>query len=102
MSQEITQLVMIEVQPGKRQEQIDTYNYLLPLVSAEEGCLEYELKAVEGDENKFILVEKWASEAALEFHDNTYYMKKADSENHVFRAKPAEVVRLVDFVICDC
>lgn len=95
MKAEISQLVMIEVQPGKRDDQIKAYNNLLPLVSAEEGCLQYDLKAVEGDENKFVLVEKWASKAALEFHDNTDYMKKADSENHIFRAKPAEVLRLL-------
>jgi quinol monooxygenase YgiN len=65
-------------------------------VLAEQGCLEYDLKAIEGNENKFVLVEKWVSEEALEFHDNTDYMQKADSLNHTFRARPAEVIKLVD------
>jgi quinol monooxygenase YgiN len=96
MKKEISQLIMIEVKPGQRDEQIKAYNKLVPLVLAEQGCLEYDLRAVEENENKFVLVEKWISEGALEFHDNTDYMKKADSLNHNFRAKPAEVIRLVD------
>ncbi len=96
MSQEISLLIMIEVQAGKRDEQIKAYKKLTPLVLAEEGCLEYRLQAVEGNENKFVLVEKWKSEEALSFHDNTDYMKEADSKNHLFRAKPAKVIRLVD------
>ena len=96
MSQEISLLIMIEVQAGKRDEQIKAYKKLAPLVLAEEGCLEYKLQAVEGDENRFVLVEKWKSEEALSFHDNTDYMKEADSKNHMFRAKPAKVIRLAN------
>ena len=96
MSKEISQLIMIEVKAGRRDDQIKAYNRLAPLVLAEEGCLEYRLQAVEGNENKFVLVEKWKSEEALSFHDNTDYMKEADSKNHLFRAKPAKVIRLVD------
>jgi len=96
MRKEISQLIMIEVKPGQRDEQIKAYNKLSPLVLAEEGCLEYVLKSIEDNENKFVLVEKWISEEALEFHDNTDYMKKADSLNHIFRARSAEVIRLVD------
>ena len=96
MSQEISLLIMIEVQAGKRDEQIKAYKRLAPLVLAEEGCLEYKLQAVEGNENKFVLVEKWKSEEALSFHDNTDYMKEADRKNHMFRAKPAKVIRLAN------
>jgi len=96
MDKEISQLIMIEVKPGHRDEQIKAYNELVSQVLAEKGCLEYDLRAVDGSENKFVLVEKWVSEQALEFHDNTDYMKKADSLNHLFRAKPAKVIRLTD------
>ena len=96
MNKEISLIIMIEVKPGQREEQIKAYNELAPKVLAEEGCLEYNLQAVDGDENKFVLVEKWKSEEALAFHDNTDHMKEADSKNHLFRAKPAEVMRLVD------
>ena len=95
MRKEISQLIMIEVKPGQRDEQIKAYSKLAPLVLAERGCLKYDLKAIEGNENKFVLLEKWTSKEALEFHDNTDYMKKADSSNHIFRAKPAKVITLI-------
>lgn len=96
MQKAISLIVKIEVQPGKRQEQIDAFNRLAPLVRAEEGCLQYELKALEGNENQFYLLEKWTSEEALKIHNNMDYMIEADFKNHLFRAKPAELIRLLD------
>lgn len=96
MNQEISLVIKIEVQEGKRQEQINAFNTLAPIVRAELGCIQYELKAVEDNENQFVLLEKWASMAALDAHDKTAHMIEADSKNHLFRAKPAEVLKLVD------
>ena len=59
---EINLLVFIEVLPGKRAEQIEAYKALKPLVEAEPGCLRYELLADSNDENRFILIETWASQ----------------------------------------
>lgn len=96
MKNEISLLIKIEVQPGKCQEQINVFNRLLPLVIAEPGCIQYELKAVQNEENHFVIVEKWESEEALEAHDRTEHMIEADSKNHLFRSKPAEVIKLVN------
>ncbi len=95
MDKEISLLIKIEVRPGKRQEQINAFNNLYPLVKAEAGCIQYELKAVEGNENQFILLEKWETQAALEIHDKTSHMIEADSKNHLFREKPAELIKLI-------
>jgi len=99
MKKELSLLIMIEVKQGQRQKQIDAYNQLLPLVSKEEGCLQYELKSVSGNENQFVLVERWASKEALTLHDNMPYMIEADSVSPTFRAKPATVIELEDIKI---
>ena len=87
-------LVLIEVQPGKRQQQIQAFEMLKPLVLAEQGCLQYDLFADAADENKFVLVEQWSNQAALDAHDQTVHMGEADRLNLGFRAKPAVVVRM--------
>lgn len=96
MNKEISLVIKIEVQSGKRQQQINAFNNLAPIVRAESGCIQYELKAVEDNENQFVLLEQWASAEALAAHDNTSHMIEADSKNHLFRARPAEVIKLVN------
>ncbi len=87
-------LVLIEVQPGKRQQQLEAYQRLKPLVLAEPGCLQYDLFADASDENKFVLVEHWATQAALDAHDLAPHMVEADRLNPSFRAKPSLVVKM--------
>jgi quinol monooxygenase YgiN len=93
--QPIALLVLIEVQPGKSAEQVRAFQDLAPLVLAEPGCLQYELNRVAGDEDMFVLVEKWASEEALAAHDATPHMVAADAHSPSFRARPATLLRLV-------
>jgi quinol monooxygenase YgiN len=89
-------LVFIEVKEGRAQEQIDLYNQIKPLVLAEKGCLKYDLKQVKGSDTRFILIEQWESQEALEQHDATPHMIDADSKSPAFRSKPAEVVEIID------
>ena len=94
MTQEVSLIVLIEVQAGQREKQIGIYNKLAPLVLAEPGCLQYELKAVEGKSSQFVLLEKWESREALSAHDVTEHMLEADALNPSFREKPATVMKL--------
>ena len=87
-------LVLIEVQPGKRQQQLQAYQQLKPLVLAEPGCLLYDLFADASDENKFLLVEHWVSQIALDAHDLASHMVEADRLNPSFRAKPSVVIKM--------
>ena len=96
MSQEISLLILIETKKNKRQEQIDSFNKLAPIVLRETGCLQYELKEVQNSENEFVLIEKWASKKDLEAHDITPHMIEADKLSPLFRAKPANVIVLSD------
>ncbi|MCB6184232.1 antibiotic biosynthesis monooxygenase [Leeia sp. TBRC 13508] len=91
---ELHLLVMIEVQPGKRNEQIAAFESLRPHVLAESGCLHYELMADQSNENAFVIMEKWENQAALDAHDQMPHMLAADAANKAFRAKPASVIKL--------
>lgn len=85
---------MIETRPGCAKQQIEAFNNLRPIVLREEGCLQYELNRVIDDENKYILIEKWASIEALKAHDIAPHMIAADAKNIAFRAGPAKVFQV--------
>ena len=94
MNEIISLIINIEVKAGRRQEQIDAFSAISSLVLEETGCLQYELKAVQGNENKFVILEKWSSKEALLTHEQQNFMIEADKKNVLFRAKGAEVIFL--------
>lgn len=91
MNHSISSVVFIETKPNGAQQQIEAFSRLQPLVLAEKGCLQYELTQVVGEENHFVLLEKWASQADLDAHNIAPHMLEADEKNKAFRAKPAMV-----------
>jgi quinol monooxygenase YgiN len=95
-SKTVDLVVLIEVQPGKADEQIELFKKLQPLVLNEKGCIEYKLGKVTGSEVKFVITERWASEEDLAAHDKTSHMLEADSITPSFRASPATVLKLSD------
>ncbi|MFZ6873813.1 putative quinol monooxygenase [Undibacterium sp. Di27W] len=94
MSDALMLVILIQTKPGQRSEQIAAYTRLAPLVRAEAGCLQYDMHPVDGDEDKFVLVEKWTSKAALDAHDAMPYMIEADALSPSFRTGPATVLFL--------
>jgi quinol monooxygenase YgiN len=95
-SKEIELIVLIEVQPGKAEEQINYFKKLQPLVLNEKGCLEYKLSKVSGSDVEFVITERWATAEDLAAHDKTPHMQEADSISPSFRAKLATVLQLND------
>ena len=91
---EVMLIVSIQTLPGRGYEQVAAYEKLAPVVRAEAGCLQYDLHAVVGAEDSFVLIERWASADALAAHDATPHMIAADAHNPSFRAAPAKVMRL--------
>lgn len=62
------------------------------MVRAEEGCLQYDMFEVADEPERFVILERWASSAALEAHDVAPHMLAADAANKAFRAGPATVL----------
>ncbi|MDI6105917.1 putative quinol monooxygenase [Actinoplanes sp. NEAU-A12] len=94
MTSPLRAIVLIKVKPGRRAEQEAAFAALAPVVRAEPGCLRYDLHAVEGEPDRFVLIEEWISSEALQAHDDSEHMRKADAANGAFRSGPAEVLLL--------
>ncbi|MFD8981441.1 putative quinol monooxygenase [Streptomyces sp. NPDC059564] len=94
MSQPVQLVILISTLPGRGPEQIAAFERLAPVVRAEEGCLRYDLHQVSGEPDRFVLIERWSSQAALNAHDATPHMIEADAASPAFRAGPAEVIRI--------
>ncbi|WKD36717.1 putative quinol monooxygenase [Streptomyces xanthophaeus] len=95
MSQPVQLVILINTLPGRGREQVAAFERLAPVVRAEAGCLRYDLHQVSGEPDRFVLIERWSSQAALAAHDATPHMIEADAASPAFRAGPAEVIRLV-------
>ncbi|NWB99102.1 antibiotic biosynthesis monooxygenase [Pseudomonas gingeri] len=94
MPSEVKLVILIATQVGRGQAQVDAFEKLAPLVRNEEGCLQYDLHRVAGNDDQFVLIERWTSKSALEAHDVTSHMIAAAAHNPTFRAGPATVLHL--------
>jgi quinol monooxygenase YgiN len=76
-------IAVITTKPGKRDEVLSMFKANVPAVLAEDGCIEYGATVDCGDagfatkygDDSFVVVEKWASLAALGAHAASSHMK---------------------------
>jgi quinol monooxygenase YgiN len=97
----IVVIATIEVAAGQRDDFLAEFRKVMPLVHAEEGCLEYGPTldaatdiAAQGPVRKdaVVIVEKWDSLAALKAHLNAPHM-------HEYRARVKDLVKHVSLQI---
>ncbi len=76
-------IATIEVTPGKRAEFLEQFHWVVPLVRAEDGCLEYgpAIDLASGSAaqpplrtDTVVVIEKWASLEALRAHTKAPHM----------------------------
>jgi len=73
-------LAILTTKPGMRDAVLEMFNANVPNVKAEDGCIEYGAAVdIEGAKpafgpDTFVVVEKWASVAALKAHGATPHM----------------------------
>lgn len=87
-------VVLLTTRPGLGHRQVEAFTRLAPVVRAEVGCLRYDLHPVEGEPDRFVLLEEWESAAHLAAHAASPHMREAGPEAAEFRAGPAELLRL--------
>lgn len=77
-------LAIITAQPGMRERMLEVFRANVPAVLAEEGCIAYEAVVdvspggpgfAQFGADTFVVVEKWASLAALQAHAAAPHMK---------------------------
>lgn len=83
-------VAMITAKPGYRAELLDRFLSVLPIVHAEDGCIEYRPildnnAGLEGERealgpDSYIVVEKWASAEALDAHAATEHMRQYNKD----------------------
>lgn len=69
-------IAQISIRPGTQDAFLTEFHKLVPLVLAEDGCLEYgptvdaetPIKAQQTDDNLVVIVERWESVAHLQAH----------------------------------
>lgn len=76
-------IAIITTQPGKRASVLDEFSKIVPLVHAEDGCIEYQpvtdasnagaIQTTLGPET-FVVIEKWTSLETLDAHSKSSHM----------------------------
>lgn len=91
-------LAIITAKPGMRDQILEAYRANVDAVRAEEGCLAYEAVVDAADAapgmaqfgaDTFVVVERWASMAALQAHSVAPHMKAYGSRVKDFTANRA-------------
>lgn len=65
---EVVVVVLFRATPGREADAQAAFEEVMPPTHAEEGCIRFALHSVAGDPERFVLVERWASRAALDEH----------------------------------
>lgn len=64
-----TLIVPFEVKPGKGPELVALFKEFVPIVRQEQGNVEFHFYSVGGNDNLFILYERWKSQQYLDLHN---------------------------------
>jgi len=77
-------VAIVTAQPGRREELLTAFRELVPIVRAEEGCIEYQ-PAIDAEgfgaaqakigPDTFVVIETWADADALKAHGVAPHMK---------------------------
>jgi quinol monooxygenase YgiN len=75
MSEPLTIIARVRAKPGQEARLLQELKGLLTPTRAEAGCLNYDLHQSQNDRGLFVLYENWTSQAALDAHFQTPYLK---------------------------
>ncbi|MCA9689631.1 MAG: putative quinol monooxygenase [Nannocystaceae bacterium] len=68
-------LVDLQIKPGTTARALEIFAQAAAPTRAEPGCVRYELCQSQDDERRFVLVEEWRSQAALDEHLTKPYIR---------------------------
>lgn len=96
MTGSVRVVAIITAQEGKGGQLLEIWPQLAAKVRAEDGCLAYDLHSVRGDDNRFVVLERWNSTDALRAHGKSPHMRDFRLRGAMFLAGEAEVMVLPD------
>lgn len=81
---EVVVVVLAQAKPGQGDAALEAFGRVAVPTHAEEGCIAYALHRSASDADQIVLVERWASRAALDEHLATTHLQE-------FRAGSADL-----------
>lgn len=96
MADEVRVVAVLRAREGAGGELLAAWPALAEQVRAEAGCLAYDLHRVLGDDDRFVVLERWASLDALARHGASPHMQEFGARSATVLAAPAEVLVLPD------
>ncbi|WP_166350976.1 putative quinol monooxygenase [Phytoactinopolyspora limicola] len=92
---EFTLIAGFTAKPGHEQRLRDELNAMIAPSLAEPGCLAYRPHVDATHHNRMIIVEEWASQAALDHHFTTAHFRHVAAVLDEILAEPFTLARLV-------
>ena len=89
-----TLIVPFVTKPGKADEFIRLFEAFVPLVRKEPGNVEFQFLKINGNDNRFVLYERWENQSALDGHN-----RLSTTEDMVNAITPLLTKPVIDFVL---
>lgn len=96
MTDEVRVVAVLQALPGVGAEVLALWPSLSAQVRAEEGCRAYDLHRVVGDDDRFVVLERWTSLSTLAAHGQSAHMQEFGARASSLLAAPPEVIVLED------
>ena len=90
-------LARMTLKPGSWEAVTPLFKEIIEKTRQEEGCIEYGLFIDNRDENKCCMVEKWASQEAIDSHLKSEHFTGIFPKISEYNAAPAEVSLMHEF-----
>jgi quinol monooxygenase YgiN len=92
-SEKVVVVATIRVKPGTEDEALAAFSASIPPTHAEDGCLAYALHQDRQDPTRFVFVEQWASEDALNAHAKTPHLRELFGTVGSLVTEPPSIIR---------
>ncbi|MGW0854135.1 putative quinol monooxygenase [Streptomyces sp. NPDC002690] len=97
MTNSLTVIARFTAKPGQEKRLRDELHAMIAPSLAEEGCLGYQPFGEPGREDRMIIVEEWADDAALDHHFSLPHFQHVARVLDEILAEPFTLRRLTDF-----
>jgi len=93
---ELRIIAVMKVKPESIEDIKPIFQAVVTGSQQEEGCISYNLYQDIKDNTKFVMVEEWKSQAAIDFHNTTeHYKTFKESSADMIESMEANVIKLV-------
>jgi len=94
--EELKIVAIMTVKPDAVQKILPIFQALVTGSQEEEGCIFYNLHQDINDSNKYIMLEEWKSQAAIDFHNNTeHYKTFKEASKDMIEKSEVTILKLV-------